>query len=175
MKLELLTVRSHEMTPAQLEAMIALCSEVFQLEYARYMDLCPDRVHVLGYVEGALVAHALWLDRPLRIGAGPWLNAAYVEGVATRAASRGQGYGSRVMRRLQCEIAAYDLGALSPAIPEWYARLGWLLWRGPLYIVEGSETQITPGERVMVYPTPRTGALDLEAPLSAPWRPFEPW
>jgi aminoglycoside 2'-N-acetyltransferase I len=175
MSLELTTVSSHEMTPAQLDAVIALCSEVFQLDYARYMDLCPERVHVLGYVEGSLAAHALWLERPLRIGEGPRLNAAYVEGVATRAERRGQGHGSRVMRRLQREIAGYDLGALSPAVPEWYARLGWLLWRGPLFVVKDGEAQATPDERVMVYRTPRTGALDLDAALSAPWRPFEPW
>ncbi len=47
------------------------------------MNLCPVRTHVLGYADGRLVAHALWLDRPLRVNWGPWLNTAYVEGVAT--------------------------------------------------------------------------------------------
>ncbi len=103
MSCRLLTIPSSAMTSDQSNAVIALCSEVFELDYAYYMNLCPDRVHVLGYVDSQLVAHALWLDRPLRAGYGPWLNSAYVEGVATHADQRGRGYGAAVMRRLQAE------------------------------------------------------------------------
>ena len=58
----------------------------------------------------------------MRIGSGPWLNSAYVEGVATHEGCRKQGFGSAVMQRLQREIAGYALGALSPSRPEWYER-----------------------------------------------------
>jgi GNAT superfamily N-acetyltransferase len=164
------------MTTGQSNAIIALCSEVFQLDYAHYMALCPDRVHVLGYADGQLVAHALWLDRPLRVGDGPWLNSAYVEGVATHAGYRQRGYGSAVMRRLQTGIASYDLGALSPAVPEWYAKLGWEGWQGPLWIEQDGALEATPDdEMVLIYRTPRTPRLDLTASLTAPWRPFELW
>jgi len=176
MSCRLLTIPCSAMTTDQSNAVIALCSEVFELDYAYYMNLCPDRVHVLGYVDGQLVAHALWLDRPLRIGDGPWLSSAYVEGVATHAAYRQRGYGAAVMRRLQAEIGGYDLGALSPAVPEWYAKLGWEHWQGPLWIEQDGALEATPDdEMVLIYRTSRTPSLDLTASLTAPWRPFELW
>ena len=150
-------------------------SEVFRLDYAFYMNLDLPRVHVLGYAGERLVAHALWLTRRLRVGAGPWLEAAYVEGVATHADFRRQGYGSAVMRRLQDEIGGFDLGALSPSEPGWYEWLGWERWRGPLCIVKDGIAEVTPDECVLIYRTPRTGVLDLTAPLTGEWRPFELW
>ncbi len=175
MTLELRVVSSTVMTREQTAAVVALCSEVFNLDYAFYMNLDLYRVHVLGYVGDRLAAHALWLTRRLRVGAGPWLDAAYVEGVATHAAFRGRGFGSAVMRRLQAETAGFDLAALSPADPGWYQRLGWVRWQGPLFIVKDGDAQETPGECVLVYRTPRSPGLDLAAPLTGEWRPFEPW
>ena len=175
MAIQLLTVHSSEMTPAQGAEVIALCSDAFQEDYSRYLDLYPDRVHVLAYAEGRLVSHALWLARPLQVGAGPWLNAAYVEGVATQAGHRGRGYGSAVMRRVQDAIRTFDLGALSPARPDWYARLGWVCWLGPLLVLKDGEVQATPDDCVMIYRTPRSGAIDIRASLTGEWRPFEVW
>ena len=175
MSFELVTVSSDEITPEQTAEVITLCSDVFRMDYAFYMALGLCRVHVLGYLDGLLVSHALWLERQLRIGGGPWLNAAYVEGVATHPDTRRRGYGSAVMRRLQQEIASCDLGALSPSRPEWYERLGWERWQGPLWIQKDGETQGTSDECVLIYRTPATGALDLSASLTAPWRPFELW
>ncbi|OPZ50292.1 MAG: Aminoglycoside 2'-N-acetyltransferase [Firmicutes bacterium ADurb.BinA052] len=175
MALELLTVSSREMTQAQADDVIQLCSQVFDCDYSYYMSLPLGRVHVLGYLDGLLVSHALWLDRRLRIGSGPWLNTAYVEGVATREGCREHGFGSAVMQRLQCEIAGYDLGALSPSRPQWYERLGWIRWQGPLRIVKDSDMIETPDECVLVYRTPRTGQLDITSSLTGEWRPFELW
>ena len=96
--------------------------------------------------------------------------------MATHADHRQRGYGAAVMRRLQAEISGYDLGALSPAVPEWYARLGWQRWRGPLWIEHDGALEATPDdEMVLIYRTPRTPQLDLAASLTAPWRPFELW
>jgi GNAT superfamily N-acetyltransferase len=177
MSLTVQTISSQRMTPAQAEAVIALCSQVFNLDYRYYMALCPDRNHVLGELDGQLVAHALWLDRPMRIGGGPWRVAAYIEGVATHAEQRKAGYGAAVMRRIAQEIQPYAFGALSPAVPEWYAKLGWLRWRGPLLIEkDGVIDASTPqDEIVMLYPTRETGSVDFTASLTGAWRPFEPW
>ena len=175
MSFELVTISSKKITQTLTAEVIALCSDVFGMDYSFYMNLDLYRVHVLGYSDGLLVSHALWLERQLRIGDGPWLDAVYVEGVATHPDFRRQGYGSALMRRLQQEIAGYDLGALSPSHPEWYERLGWERWQGPLWIQKDEETQATPDECVLVYRTPATGALDLSASLTAPWRPFELW
>lgn len=175
MDFQLLTVPSSTMTREQEAAVVDLCSRVFNLDYQYYMDICPDRVHVLGYLDGRLASHALWLDRPLRIGDGPWLMSAYVEGVATDVDYRRRGYGAAVMRRLQDEIKDYALGALSPAVEPWYVKLGWERWQGRLWIDKDGEISETRDETVLVYRTPQTGALDLTQPLTAPWRPFELW
>jgi hypothetical protein len=53
--------------------------------------------------------------------------------------------------------------------------LGWVRWRGPLYIVKDGVVQATPDDEVVVYRTPRTGDLDLDEPLTGEWRPFELW
>jgi len=174
-QMDIRTVSRDVLSSAQTDQIIALCSAVFRLDYAFYMNLDLPRVHVLGYAGERLVAHALWLTRRLRVGAGPWLEAAYVEGVATHADFRGQGYGSAVMRRLQEEISSFDLGALSPSEPGWYEQLGWERWQGPLVIVKDGVAEATPGECVLIYRTPKTGDLDLTASLTAEWRPFELW
>ena len=173
--MEIRTVPWDALTSVQTDQIIELCSEVFSLDYAFYMNLDLPRVHVLGYVGERLVAHALWLTRRLQVGAGPWLDAAYVEGVATHADFRRQGYGSSVMRRLQDEISGFDLGALSPSEPSWYERLGWERWQGPLFIVKDGAAEATADECVMVYRTPKTGDLDLTASLTGEWRTFELW
>jgi len=173
--MDIRTVPREALTEAETTQIIELCSEVFRLDYAFYMNLDLPRIHVLGYAGERLVAHALWLTRRLRVGAAPWLDAAYVEGVATHTDFRRQGYGSAVMRRLQQEISDFDLGALSPSEPGWYERLGWKRWQGPLFILKDEDVQHTPDECVLLYRTPRTGDLDLNASLTAEWRPFEHW
>ena len=181
MTLELLVVPnqvrppSQAMTGSQADEVVALCGEVFHCDYRGLMELCPERTHVLGYAHGRLVAHALWLDRPLRVNWGPWLHTAYVEGVATLPGYRKRGYGGAVMRCLQEEVAGYDFAALSPAEEEWYIALGWERWLGPLYIEEECSVTPTPDDCVLIYRTPKTGKLDLKSSLTAPWRPFELW
>ena len=175
MTLDLFTVPSNELTQERTDQIIALCSEVFRCDYAFYMNLDLPRVDVLGYVGERLAAHALWLTRRVQVGVGPWLDAAYIEGVATHADFRQRGYGSALMRRLQQEIGGFDLGALSPAHVGWYQRLGWVRWQGPLFILKDKDVQPTPDECVLVYRTSRTGELDLHASLTAEWRPFELW
>ena len=175
MNFELRTIPSKAMKRSEVDEVITLCSYVFQLDCSYFMNLYATRVHVLGYVDGLLVTHALWLNRSLQVGDGPWLNSAYVEGVATHIEYQGLGFGSALMRHLQTEIAGYDLGALSPDVPEWYTKLGWERWRGPLRVLHGDQTRPTPSEHVLVYRTPHSPALDLNAPLTAPWRPSSQW
>jgi aminoglycoside 2'-N-acetyltransferase I len=177
MALEIRTVSSAKMTEAESQAVAGLCGPIFNCNYRELMDLAPVRTHVLGYDGGTLVAHALWLDRPLRIAWGPWFNSAYVEGVATHPDHRGRGYGAAIMRRLQEEIVSYPLGALSPAndVVDWYLALGWERWQGPLWIEEECSVQPTPEEIALIYRTPKTPPLNLSAALAAPWRPFDLW
>lgn len=169
------TVFSSRMSGTERSDVIELCGGIFNVDYGYLLDLCPVRTHVLGYVHGQLVSHALWLDRRIRVGDGAWFTVAYVEGVATHPGHRRRGYGEAVMRRLQEDIADYPLGVLSPAVEPWYLELGWERWQGRLWIDKDGEREETVGETVLIYRTPRTESLDLALPLLAEWRPFELW
>jgi aminoglycoside 2'-N-acetyltransferase I len=153
---------------------VALCSDVFQLDYAYLLGLGLERTHVLGYLGDQLVSHALWLRRRLRTGS-VWYGVAYVEGVATHPEHRRKGHGSTLMQHLQHAIQDYPFAALSPARADWYFKLGWERWRGPLAIHQDGGLRPTPGETLLVYRTPRTPDLDLDAPLVGEWRSFSDW
>ena len=103
------------------------------------------------------------------------MRTAYVEIVATEPEFQRCGFASAVMRRLADAISDFDLGGLCPAEPELYAKLGWVFWRGPLFIREEKMLMPTPDERVMVLRLQNRIALDLDLPLSAEWREGEVW
>jgi aminoglycoside 2'-N-acetyltransferase I len=172
--LRLTVVPAAAMTARQRADVIELCGGVFQLDYGYLLDLCPVRTHVLGYLDGQLASHALWLHRRLQTG-GVWYEAAYVEGVATAPEHRRQGHGSAVMRCLCQAVQNYPFAALSPSRAEWYLGLGWERWRGPLSIHRDGTFRPTPGETLLICRTPRTPALDLDAPLAGDWRSFGDW
>ena len=175
MELQLTTVPAQQMTARQTADVVVLCSAVFQVDYAHLLGICPERTHVLGYLDGQLVAHALWLMRQLRIGEAEWFVVPYIEGVATHPTHRRQGYGSALMRHLQEAIHSYPFAALSPARADWYLSLGWERWRGPLSIHRDGTLRATPGETLLVYRTPHTPDLDLHAPLAGEYRTFSDW
>lgn len=172
---ELCLKHSSDLSSAEREAILAVCNAAYEEDIGLIWDLFPDAMHVLGYLEETLVSHALWVTRWLEVGEGPLLRTAYVELVATAPAHQGRGFATAVMQRLQAAVADYDLAALCPAVPEWYARLGWETWRGPLAIRTNEGLLLTPDELVMVLRLPNTPPLDLDAPLSAEWRPGEVW
>jgi hypothetical protein len=79
------------------------------------------------------------------------------------------------MQTLARAIIDFELGALCPAAPDLYARLGWVYWRGPLFIRTPEGLTPTLEERIMILKLPKTPALDLDSPLSAEWREGEVW
>ena len=81
-----------------------------------------------------------------------------------------------MLKHLIGEVQDYDLAALSPSDAGYYRRLGWELWRGPLFIRENGTLLPSPDdEEVMIYRLPKTPALDLHDSLSAEWRRGELW
>jgi aminoglycoside 2'-N-acetyltransferase I len=159
----------------QLSAQVAaLCAEAYEEPFEELLAEFTDSVHVLGFVEGALVSHALWVARDL-LHQGIRLRTAYVEAVATRPLYRGRGYASAVLRVLASEITDFDLGALSPFDPAYYARLGWESWLGPRLLLTDDGAVPTPDEEVMILRLPGTPALDLHGSLTAFWRPGDIW
>ncbi len=104
------------------------------------------------------------------------MRTAYVEAVATEAEYRSRGFASAVMKHLIGEVQEYDLAALSPFSVEYYQRLGWDLWQGPLFIRTKDNLQPSlDEEEVMIFRLPKTPLLDLTVSLSAEWRKGELW
>ena len=168
-------VHVDELSPSTRSPIIALCSQAFDEDFHRLFQLLPGSTHVLGYAGGDLASHACWVTRWLQPDELGLLRTAYVEAVATAPRCQGRGYGSAVMRRVALEIAGYELGALSPARPGFYARLGWEPWRWPTAIRTAVGLLHTPDEEVMMLRTPHTPALDLDALLTGEWREGELW
>jgi aminoglycoside 2'-N-acetyltransferase I len=173
--LSLKTLRSEELTPEVLTEILEMCNRAYEEDLDALFKTFNNPTHVLGYENGTLASHAMWVRRWLQAGDGPLLRTAYVEMVATEPRLQRRGLATAVMRRLAEAIAEYDLGALCTGSPEFYARLGWVDWRGPLFIRSQGGLIPTPDELVMVLALPGTPALDLEQALSAEWREGELW
>lgn len=177
-ELQLQVQSARLLPPPESAAVLALCSLAYDEDYGPALRSFSDATHVLGKLDGRLVSHALWITRWLQSGERAPLRTAYIEGVATHPDFRRRGFGAAVMREVRRrldELEAFELAALSPAQPEWYARLGWERWRGPLFIRTPAGRQATPGEEVMIGRLPRTPELNLDEPLSAEWREGELW
>ena len=172
-------VTRQALTPARYREVVELCERAYaeDNDIADLMREFEDATHVLLIdAHDRLVSHALWIERLLIHGTG-CLRTAYVELIATDPDRQGRGHASTVMRAVSSAIASFDIGALSPSDPVFYARFGWEPWRGPLFEqCQNGETVPSPAtEAVMVLQQPGRPQLDLGRPLTAPWRPGEIW
>lgn len=169
--------RSVDLSASARKELLTLCAAAYGEDLSELFRTFETPTHVLGRVAGVLVSHAMWVTRWLQPGLRSPVMTAYVEFVATAPDAQRRGYATRVMQCLATVVAAdFELAALCPASHRIYERLGWRFWRGPLAIrLPGGALQPTPEERVMVLELPRSPALNLEDPLSAEWRPGEPW
>jgi aminoglycoside 2'-N-acetyltransferase I len=175
-RLHIEIVPARDLDTRTLTAVLDLCSRAYEdAEIASLYATFESPTHVIGYLGDSVASHALWVTRWLRAGDGPLLRTAYVELVATEPALQYRGFATQVMLWLREAVQDYELGALWPNFPDWYRRLGWNDWRGPLFIRRDDGLIATPGDHVMVLELPKTPALDLGAPLSAEWRPGELW
>ena len=140
-------------------------------------DHCCGGVHILLHFGGEIAAHAAVVHRPLEI-AGVTHACGYVEAVATASALRHRGFGSRVMRHaVELIRRDYAMGALSTGEPGFYARLGWMSWRGPSFVRAGGSLVRTPGDDdgIMVLPVEGGACLDLASPIICPMRMGDVW
>jgi GNAT superfamily N-acetyltransferase len=153
----------------------ALCRLAYDEDLNDLFEAYGPGTHLLGFVDGRLVSHVMWVTRWLQPGGMAPLRTAYVEMVATHPAFSGRGYATRLMREVPGRVDDFGLAALCPADTTLYERLGWTFWRGPLFIRQEQSLLPTPEERVMILPLPRTPELDLDSALSAEWREGEVW
>jgi aminoglycoside 2'-N-acetyltransferase I len=160
---------------------IALCEAAYGEDFARLFEELTGSVHVLLRDErGVLVSHAEWVTRWLQPAAHPILRTAYVEAVATAPERQGRGLATAVLRHVSDVLgtdSSWELAALSPSDPAFYAHLGWELWPGPLGIRRGDCIEPTPSdEQVMILRLVRTPAtLVTTSLLTAEWRVGELW
>jgi aminoglycoside 2'-N-acetyltransferase I len=173
MRVEVIPVA--QLPAERLGALLAMCNRAYEEDLEPLFRTMSDTTHVIGWLGPSVVSHAMWVTRWLQVGDGRPLRTAYVEMVATDPNSQGQGYATAIMRRLATAIADFDLGALSPSDPAFYARLGWESWRGPLAIRTAGGLIATPDDEVMILRLARTPPLNLDLPLSAEWREGELW
>ena len=172
-KLRIEVVKAQDLRPEKRDAILALCNRAYGEDLEPLFRVYADPVHVVGYLDNAIVSHAMWVTRWLQSDNEHPLRTAYVEMVATEPQFQGRGFASKVMGQLANEIRDYELGALWPNDIEFYARLGWVLWRGPLFIRSSEGLRPMPEDRVMILNLPKTPPLDLDGPLSAEWREGE--
>jgi GNAT superfamily N-acetyltransferase len=163
------------LSPSTRSAVRALCDSAYQEDLAEYFEAIGPGEHLLGWQDGQLVSHLMWVTRWLQPGGGPELRTAYVELVATAPAAQRRGYASALLEEFPSQVTDFDIAALSPATETLYARLGWRLWPGPLLVRTTEGLVPTPEEQLMVLRLPRTPKLILEEPLSIEWRPGEVW
>src|SRR5262249_17195922 len=132
--------------------------------------------HVLAKHKGTLVGHASWVPRQLQPEGLPMLQTAYVEDVATHPAFQHAGIGTSVMVRMVETIKDFELGGLATGHFGFYGRLGWELWRGKTAIRTGQGLLFTPDEDgLMILRLARTPPLNLDALITAEWRPGQVW
>ncbi len=167
------------MSQSDWDELIELLDEAYDQDMGRVMRDLTSTTHVLARLEGELVGHACWVTRWLQVGNDSPLRTAYVEAVATGPRVQRQGIGSAIMSRVRSEIDSselFELAALCAGPVVFYEKLDWRLWRGDLFVrTPAGLTRTHEKEDVMIFPTPRSPALDLDSVLSAEWRPGEVW
>jgi aminoglycoside 2'-N-acetyltransferase I len=160
---------------------VDLCGRAYNEDFSRLFEDFTGTFHILARnARGALACHAMWVTRWLHPDGHPLLRTAYVEAVASAPDQQRRGFGTAVMDRLVgavCSDPVWELAALSPAVPEFYARRGWEPWLGPLAIRrDGALEPTPPDELVMIRRLPRTPAtLVTTSRLTAEWRVGELW
>ena len=169
-------VKQRDISENEYAEVLALCSNAYGQDFQPFLETFHDSGNVLGRHKGKLVSLGIWEPRWLQYpGLPPW-RAAYIEAVATDERYRGRGFATVVMRRLAEEIKDFDIATLTTGLFDFYARLGWKFWRGPLFIRKADGIMSTPEVKgVMVLKLPKTPDIDLGMPLSMEWREGELW
>jgi aminoglycoside 2'-N-acetyltransferase I len=173
-------VPSAELTQAEWAELTDLCVAAFDESWDGYWESIGPGVHVIAEEpDRGIVAHAAIVDRLLYPGDGV-LQAGYVEAVAVLPDRQRGGLGTLVMEEIDRMIdRSHELGALGTGSHDFYARLGWVVWQGPIWIRQPDgrcERSAAEDGGIMVRRTPTTPpGLDIALPIAVDWRPGEVW
>lgn len=134
-------------------------------------------MHALIGNHGAIIAHAAVVQRRL-FYRGNALRCGYVEGVAVREDSRGQGLVHALLDGVEQVVrGAYQVGALSSSARarRLYAARGWSPWRGPTSVLAPTGAIRTPDDDGTIFVLPVGISLDTSADLMCDWRAGDVW
>jgi aminoglycoside 2'-N-acetyltransferase I len=176
--LELRTMRTSDTDEETRESVVRLCIDAHQEEDFNnlFSYLPPEGLHVLAYLDGRLVGHAVVTIRWLQAGNEPLLRTAYVDAVATSPTHQGRGIGSAVMRHLASVVDDCDIACLETDRVGFYERLGWEEWRGSLGGRSPEGLIPTPDQRgIMILRLGRTPDLDPSQRLTIEAHPARIW
>jgi len=167
-------VPSSSLSVEDFEDIIDVCLAAYGQDLRPFFSYLNQPTHLLIRQNGKIVSHACIGERWLKQKDDPPMRTAYVEAVATHPEMRRKGFASDIMQRSVMEAAKMDfeLAALCTGRLEFYSRLGWELWRGPLYCRKDGKVLpcFEEEDNVMIYKLSRSPLLDLSAPLSVEWR-----
>ena len=162
--------RTEELDANAREAIVDLCVIAHQEEDFKnlFSYVRSGGWHFLAFEGEQLVSHALVTTRWLQPGGHPLLKTAYIDAVATLPIAQRRGHGSALMRYLAKRIdGEYTIGCLETDRVEFYERLGWAVWRGPLAGRSKQGLIPTPEQKgIMVLRLSRTPLLDLDSALT---------
>jgi aminoglycoside 2'-N-acetyltransferase I len=170
---------TEDLTAAQRSSVIDVCiaahdNDDFRNLFTTYIP--SGGRHFLAYRGQELVSHAVVTTRWVQPEGQRELMTAYVDAVSTLPMYQRQGSASAVMNRLGAEIGDYEIACLQTDLPEFYERLGWEVWRGPLAGRSEDGLIPTPEQRgVMVLRLARTPSLDLDEQLTIERQPHRIW
>lgn len=163
-------LKTEELDASTRSAIIELCVAAHQEEDFRnlFVYVPSGGLHFLACQGGQLVSHALVTTRWLQPEGRPILKTAYVDAVATLPIHQGQGHASAVMRHLAKVVDnEYAIACLETEREEFYNRLGWETWRGPLAGRSKNGLVPTPEQTgIMILQLSRTPPLDLDSALT---------
>ena len=167
--IHLKSAKTEDLNASIRASIIQLCIAAHQEEdFKNLFAYVPSGgCHFLAYRDQQLVSHALVTTRWLQPEGQPVLKTAYIDAVATLPAYQGRGYGSALMRQLASEIEHdYVIACLETERPDFYERLGWEIWRGPLAGRNDQGLIPTPEQRgIMILRLSKTPSLDLNLGL----------
>ena len=151
-------------------AIVNLCVVAHQEEDFKYLfSYVPSGGwHFLASQGEQLVSHAMVTTRWLQPAGQPVIKTAYVDAVATLPNAQRRGHGSTLMRYLASKIGdEYVIGCLETDRVEFYERLGWETWRGPLAGRNEQGLIPTPEQKgIMVLRLSQTPVLNLDSTLT---------
>jgi aminoglycoside 2'-N-acetyltransferase I len=164
------TFKTEELDAETRDAIVNLCVSAHQEEdFQNLFSYVPSGGwHFLAFQGEHLVSHAMATTRWLQPEGHPLLKTAYIDAVATLPTAQGHGHGSILMRYLADKIdGEYLIGCLETDRVEFYERLGWAVWRGPLAGRSEQGLVATPEQNgIMVLRLSQTPVLNLESMLT---------